>query len=299
MIRKLLLTIVLGFCMFGVAHGQDPKLVTHLTLPMPTGVTQPGDDPDLKNLVWNRFQSDKYTILSLNADQGKYLFSNIRKMQTWAMTRWGIPDQDLTVECRVLCVPSKNLMKKLFNLEQSHYEVRRNKEGKVEQLILWIVLDGTPAETVPMALTAIASADLGIPFWAQRGMSVLNGTIPQIRTGLGSLNGPLNTNQTMFWSKAIFTMTEEGYKKESQEKRDLFDQESAALCLMIRKEFGQTNFVRVVKSTGGETALKDVLGFDSYSQMDATYTRYMGHLASDIVQNKTPNSYLQIEKATR
>src|SRR5580698_5192926 len=71
-------------------------------------------DPDLKGLQWNRYVAGNFTIMSINDAQGKWLAENIEKIKAWCITRWGFPDFKFSKECRVMCVPSHQLMKKLF-----------------------------------------------------------------------------------------------------------------------------------------------------------------------------------------
>ena len=95
----------------GQAYGQQK--VSHYQLPVPAGQTAP-TDPDLKNLVWNKWDTDNFTILSLDQSQGKYLHENIESMKTWILRRWGISEKlQFSAECKIMCVPTKELMKKL------------------------------------------------------------------------------------------------------------------------------------------------------------------------------------------
>ena len=74
---------------------------------------QPPANEDLKNLVWNKWNTNNFTILSIDQAQGEYLFNNLEAIKTWSLTRWGMSDLKYSAECRVFCVPNKNLMKKL------------------------------------------------------------------------------------------------------------------------------------------------------------------------------------------
>lgn len=298
---KLVTTIFLSLAMVSAAFGQSP--VSHYQLPQPYNQEAPSD-PELKNLVWNKWDTENFTILSLDAGQGKYLHDNIEQMKAWVLARWGLPDVKFSAECRVLCVPNQQLMKKLFRLDQSHGEVRRNKDGKIELSVLWLVLDKKPAEVIPPSLTLVCLAELesrnlNVGYWAVRGMSVLNGTIPQIRSQLAPLNGVITSDDKMYFSQKLFTMTEEDWKKETVEKRHLFDQEAAALCLLLRKEFGQDNLLKYLSTGGGEQNFANVYGFQSFQVFDSTLKSYMTNLAQDVAQNRTPNSYLQISPPSR
>ena len=295
---KSISTIILFFAMVGVTYGQQQGPLSHYQLPQPYNQTAPSD-PDLRNLVWNKWDTGNFTILSLDANQGKYLHANIEQMKKWVMTRWGFPDVKHSAECRVLCVPNKELMKKLFRLERSHGEVRRDKSGKITMSVLWLVLDQKPAEVIPPSLTLVCLAELEnqgvkVGYWATRGMSVLNGSLPQVRSQLAALNANMASDQKVYFSQKLFSMTEEEWKKETPEKRLLFDREAAALCLLLRKEYGQANLHKFMQSGGGEQNFNQIYGFRGYQEFDATLRRYMTNLSNDVSQNRTPDSYLQI-----
>lgn len=293
---RIFTTIWILMAMVSVALGDSP--VSHYQLPQPYNQQAPAD-PELANLVWNKWDTENFTILSLDAEQGKYLYENIEQMKKWVLSRWGFPDIKFASECRVLCVPNRNLMKKLFRLDRSHGEVRRDESGKIVMSVLWLVLDGKPAEVIPSALTMVAVSELEnygakMGYWAIRGMSILNGTLPQIRQELAALNATVRSDQKMFFSDKLFSMTEQEWRDESLENRQLFDREAAALCLLLRKEFGQHNLHNFLKSGGGEQNFVQVYGFRGYQEFDATLRRYMAMLSQDVMQNRTPDDYLQI-----
>lgn len=293
------------FCFLAlVAGGQvyGQQKVSHYQLPVPAGQIAP-TDPDLKNLVWNKWDTDNFTILSLDQSQGKYLHENIESMKVWVLRRWGLPEKfRFSAECKVMCVPTKELMKKLFRLEQSHAEVRME-NGNIKESVLWLVLDKPiPAEIIPSALTVVCLREFevvqkkSIGFWAHRGMSVLNGTPEQIEIVLGI---PTLTNKT-YSSKTLFEMTEEKWLKLSADKKASYDRVVTALCLLVRKEFGQDNYWNLAVTKGSEQNLNNTLGFLSYSEFDATLKRYVNNLSNDImIGNRTPTRYLQINPPER
>lgn len=285
------------------AQAQQP--ISHYQLPQPGNQTSTiPNDPALKDLMWNKWDTENFTILSLDAEQGRYLYQNIEQMKKWVYARWGLPDVKFSAECRILCVPNKELMKKLFRLEASHGEVRRE-GGKIKMSVLWLVLDQKPSEVIPPSLTVISMAELEqtqqykVGYWAQRGMSLLNGTLPQIRGNLGALAGPMSRDDKVYFSAKLFSMTEEEWTKETPDRRQLFDQEAAALCLLLRQEFGQKNLHRFLATSQSEQDFVTTYGFNGYTEFDATLKRYMQNLSTDIAQNRTPDKYLQISPPER
>lgn len=273
----------------------------------PTGATVP-TDPELKNLQWNRYTTQNFTILSIDDGQGKWLATNLEKIKTWCVTRWGFPDFKLSKECRVMCIPNKNLMKKLFNLTESRYEVRRNKDGGVDMTILWLILDDKPAKTVPAQLSQVCFAEfetvhnVKLGWYAHRGMSLLNATPMEIRQQLAALGNSVNRDSPVFVSQKMFTMTEDEYYKAKQEDQLVFDSQAVALCLMLRKEFGEAKmqgFMRLSSRNNPEAVLLSIYGFRGFQHFDGSYARYMRDLTNDIARGKTPDSYLEIRPVRR
>lgn len=274
--------------MGSIAYAQD--------IIYPYGATIP-TDPDLKNLEWNRYTAENIVILSIDNEHGKWLSENIDKVRSWCLTRWGFPESKFTKECRIFCVPNKDLLKKLFNLEQSKVELRK------DLTVLWVVLDDKPTRILPPLLTQICLAEfeskhnVKIGWWFKRGASQLNGIVPDIRQSVSGLNDMLRKDQPIFVSEKMFAMTEEDYLKESVENRRIFDQEAIALCIMLRKEFGEAKlqgFLRIASNNNSQDVLKVVYGFSGYGHFDKQYIRFMRDLTSDVLNNKTPDSYLEI-----
>jgi hypothetical protein len=264
-------------------------------------------DPELKNLRWNRWTTNNFTILSIDDNQGEWLYKNIEQIKSWGLTRWGFPDFKYTAECRIMCVPNKRLMKKLFNIEESMFEPRY-KDGKLEMTVLWLVLDDVPRNTIPQYVSEAsfyqyeAAYNTELDMFACRGMALLNSPTTFVRSQLGGLSAHLNQDDKMYFSQSLMTMTRDAYKKESASNQSLYDAEVMALCLMLRKEFGEAKlqgFLRIASRNGTEQALKIVYGFSGYGHFDNSYRRYMKDLSSDILRSRTPDSYLDIQPVQR
>jgi len=264
-------------------------------------------DPALKDLVWNRYTSKNFVIMSIDNAQGKWMSENLDNIKTWCIERWGFPDFQFTKECRVFCVPNKALFKKLFNLDESKVEVRR-KDGTIEVTAMWLVLDDKPARVVPKQLSKICFAEfeqkynVALPFFAKNGMTLLNGTISDIRTDIVYLGGHIQKDQPIFISEKMFSMTEDEYENSSAENKRIFDCQSAALCLFLRKEFGEAKmqgFLRMSARNSPKDVLLIIYGFNSYSQFDQSYLRYMKDLYREVFASKTPDTYLEIRPVKR
>jgi hypothetical protein len=283
--------------------GQEKDII------MPYGAEVP-NDPELKNLTWNRYATENFAILSIDDRQGQWLSQNMEKIRTWAMTRWGFPDTPFHKTalpdgrsepgCRVFCVPNRNLLKKLFGLEQPKVETRV-KDGRLELTVMWLVLDDKPARTVAPYLTQIALAEfeashnVKIGWWFKRGAGLLNGTVPDIRTQLAGLT------TSKYTSEKMFTMTKEDYLKESAADRQVFDRQAVALALMLRKEFGEAKlqgFLRLTSRNNPQDVLRVVYGFSGYAHFDKQYARFQRDINGEVLNSRTPDSYLTV-KAVR
>jgi hypothetical protein len=273
------------------------ELVYFDKLPTPTGVEK-SSDSSIPKVGWNRWTTTNFTILSIDLNQGDYLKNNIEQMKKWCMERWGFKNISYKTECRVFCVPNKETMLKLFNIELSRAEIA-NEINKNTINYLWLVLDGRPAEIIPSALTLVSlreyelTTSTKIGWWAHRGIAGLNLSIIQIKTNIMFSETYIEKDDKIFFSKSLFSITEETWKKMSAEEQRLFDSEAISLCLMIRKEFGQEIFLNMLGSTT-EKSLRQILSFSSYSHFDITFKRFIVNIVKDVKDGKTPENYLQI-----
>lgn len=278
-----------------------PSQIVAQEIISPVGAAAP-TDPALKDLAWNRYTTKSFVIMSIDDAQGKWMSGNMELVKSWCLERWGFPDFQFTKECRVFCVPNKALLKKLFNLDDSKAEIRQT-NGKIEISAMWLVLDDKPSRVIPPQLTKICFAEfeqkhnVTIPFFAKNGMALLNGTIPDIRGHIVSLGTTVQKDQPIFISEKMFAMTENEYVKQTPENKKIFDQQSVALCLLLRKEFGEAKlqgFLRMSVRNSPKDVLQVVYGFNSYAQFDQSYLRFMRDLSREVNQQRTPDSYLEI-----
>lgn len=295
MIKYILTLLILSSCI--VANAQDK--VYFEQLPVPSGVA-PSQDPSIPKIAWNRWTTKNFTIHTIDFDQGEFLFQNIEQIKTWCLTRWGLPDIQFSTECRIFCAPTKEMMKKLFNIESSFGEARVDSDGKLIISYLWLVLDGRPSETIPPALTVVSLKEfnfkyrLNMGWWIYRGIATLNATIPQIKNYIAQ--GAKIDNMT---ASKIMVTTEADWKKLSVDQKRIFDAKAALLCLLIRKEHGQRKLLLFLKNSNYNDDVKQYLGFTDLAAFDGAYNRFIANLFNDIRQNKTPDEYLLIEPLTK
>lgn len=264
-------------------------------------------DDDIKGKIWNRWTSENFVVCSLNDTQAQYLNANLEKVKSWIYDRWGLSDTKFSAECRLICVDDKALFKKLFGLDESKVEIRRDNTGKIKLSVIYILLDNKPSKTVPIPLTEVCLAEFeqhnGVKFgwWAHRGISQLNGTIDDIRQDIIDLQPVLSQDKAVFFSKGLFTTTEQDYWKQTPAVRHIYDRCAVCLCLFFRKEFGQEKFLECLRDTAvgknAESGLSTIYKFNSFNQCDLVFKSYMMDLSADASgrsNRHTPDSYLQI-----
>jgi hypothetical protein len=294
------LIAVFVFCIGTVLQAQTPVEVTY------EGETKlaeiESDDPDIKDLVWHRWTTKNFTILSIDKQQGKYLAENVEGVKVWIMKRWGLPDLNFSAECRLLGVSDQELMEKLFRINKSMVEIRKE-SGKIKMSVGWLLLNDTPSKTVPPPLTKICLAEFAQKYnidvgpWVQCGFAKLDRPPSSIKKDIVALGNLVNKDELMYFSKTLFTTKD--LSKLSSEDRELFAKESMVLCLLLRREFGQKKLHQFMKRREPLLSLDELYGFKSYEEFDASLIRYIKDLSSDVVNNKTPDSYLVIKPAER
>lgn len=257
---------------------------------------------EIEGLQWNRWTSKNFIVLATNDTYASYLNQHLELVKTWTLGRWGLFDVDFSSPCKFICVDDPVLFEKLFKINQTKVEVRRGDNGEIKQTVIFLLANKAPSSTVPVPLTEVCLAEFGrkydtdFSWWTYRGMSLLNGSLGQIRESIASVKNLLDSDQKMFFSQALLKATKEDYAKMTEEKKRVFDLSSIVFCLLIRKEFGQDRFHHMMKEStiDAEKALIDATGFKSYSDFDKTFKRYMGDLSNDVINDKTPDHYLQI-----
>lgn len=274
---------------------------------LPTSINA---DPSVKDLRWHRWETTNFVIMSLDEKQGQWLFQNLESINKWVAGRWDMPAidyphriyaQGLDPEpgVMVLCVPDRETMRKLWKRETPYHELRRNPDGKIYLHFIVLIADQSPSTVLPGKLTEVYLQELGSKLGVEfspvfvRGMSALNEPVAQIRHRIGVVGQKMASDDKMFFSKALFGMT----NKDLQSADDqLYDSQAMVMCLMLRREFGKKVFEKfVANNPPTEDAIRKVYRFDSFEKLDAVYKRYIRNLSEDVKAGKTPDSYLQIQ----
>lgn len=287
MFKKIVLFFAFSFCV--ICRASDPEVLCPLDTVSKSN--------DLKDLVWNRYTTENFTILSIENYQGKWLNSNIENIKNWCLKRWGIPNFKFKKECRIMVVPNKDLLKKLFNITESRYEIRKSKDD-LEILAVWIVIasDGDLLDTVPYFVTTCSLIEFNYinnyknNFCLINGMSKLNESLTKIK----------KTKDYKFdldvKTKNLFSISDDNIKKMKQEEKIDFDSKSLILCLMLKKEFGENKFLRFFMSNKNtEDSIGYIYRFTP-DNFDKSYNTYCKDLLNELEKNKVPDSYLDVLK---
>lgn len=299
--------LILILCLFAFpCFGQEIKKVS-----LPTEVKKElkcsASDPSIDGKNWNKWTSKNFNVLCLDNQQAQYLHQHLELVKTWAFARWGLYDVDFGSECRLICVDDPVLFKKMFHLDHSKVEIRRDDKGKIELSVIFLLLNDAPSQVVPTPVSEVCLAEFEqkynakFAWWAVRGVSLLNGSMEQIKGGIKSMKSDLDANREMFFSKALMQTDKVAWEALTPEKRVMFDRSAMTLMLLLRKEFGENKVHWMINKTANNTDPEKVLitelGFKNYDDFDRTFKRYMQDLSNDVAADKTPESYLQITAA--
>lgn len=270
------LFVLLTYSFLFDALGQEPL---RLNGPINASNTNVSSVPEeFKDLVWNKWDTENFIVLSISEQQGLYLKNNIEKIKSSLLKNWGMKNFNFSKKCKLICVPDKEMLNKLFKKQDFHLEVRKNSDGEIEDNIIWFYLDNINdmgefnSSVLNICLSELSQKIQVTPKFCKIGMCSLSKNSNQVRK----------------------ILLEAGDSKASDliEGSNLSEGDAAILCLMIRKEYGQNNFLEYLFS--GD--LKS-LGFNDLSQFDKTFDRYRFNLKNDLNNNTVPTNYLKIENS--
>lgn len=275
---------------FSLAFGEDEIIV-------PNEEISSVSKDDLRDLVWNRYTTENFTILSIDNAQGKWLNSNLENIKSWCLKRWGLNNIKFEKECRIMVVPNKDLFRKLFNITDSKYEIRKNKD-ELEIVVVWLLIDSTEdlVDEVPYFVTMCSLVEynfqnnLNNNLILMNGMSLLNKSINDIKK---IKNESINPKVEII---KLLSIDEDKFKKMNNEEKKDFNLKSLILCLMLKKEFGENKFLRFMSSNKNK---EDSLGFVykfTPEDFNNTYNRYCRDLFKELKENKVPDKYIDVKK---
>lgn len=233
-------------------------------------------------LAWNKWDTNNFIVLSLEKDQGLLLRDSVERIRDSFMNSWGLNPEDSLFRCKIVCVPDRKTLDKLFNIGSPKCEVRNSSDGKVSACAIWI-----DYESIAMLPSLIGSVSVSvspekIPPVLQNGIVSLSIYPSRTREILGT---PCSVD-----AKSVFGMTSEAWS--STKDKDMLNRKCALICLMLRKELGIDAFSDFAKSEQDEESIKRIFGFAGYGELSRTLDRYSLNLAEDIKNGRVPDGYL-------
>jgi hypothetical protein len=276
---------VLCFLCSSFSFGQE-----QVPYPLQDGPKQtiiPEIPEDLKGLVWNKWSTNNFIIISIDKSQGLYLKNNLEDIKSNLIKSWGIKDINFKGECKIVCVSNDKLLKRIFRLENSKFEFRKNENGEIN-CVIWFSLENTSdlpvAEFMQLCISQLEIHNNDVfPLFCKRGMSVLSQNFEDSSSKL------LGKNIEKISFKDIFSKKEQDVVDWND-----FDIKSSVACLLLRKEYGQDNFLNFLNSKKLEE-----FGIINSEKFDEIINRYYRNLIDDLKNNKTPKDYLQIQNSRR
>jgi len=224
-------------------------------------------DEEFKNDVWNKWDTEHFSILSLDKSQGYYLKSNIEDIRLKTLSKWRLPDGE--TKYKLVCVRNAKELNKLFNLNGPYFELR-DKNIENFDCVIWI--DSEKISSLPFIILKNEVDHGAFDNFVKVGIPFLERSVDEIKNDL------VESKDVDF--KFLY----------DKSKEDVAN--SALVCLMIRKELGKANFEKILNS---QDEIHESLGFKDQNHFLSTLNRYKKNLISDIKEEKMPDSYLEIK----
>lgn len=240
--------------------------------PVPTADLQRKPPAGLEGLVWNKWDTKNFVVLSLDRSRGESMRYEVESVREGVMTRWGM-DSNRVAPCKVVLVPDPSMLKKLFGLSDPRCEVKKPGAESSESAI-WI--DEERMSLLPSLVAECELLNGDFKPFVKRGVPLLERSAYHIRNEMLASAG-LSLDEVL------------GEAKPSSDGSSLA-RESALACLLVRREFGSRAFGLVAK--GDSPEVYRVLGFSTPEELASTHARYRKNLLGDMKDGRTPDEYL-------
>jgi hypothetical protein len=241
-------------------------------LPVPSSASQVAKATE--GLVWNKWETENFVILSIDFDFGDGMRSSVELERSSVCAAWGVADSHLPVKCKLVCVPDRKLLRDLFAIDRPECEIR-GEPSSPKEMAIW--LDQGSVSSLRGLLLSVSLH--GAPPCVQRGVDLLASS--DADKEIASLSSPSFAG--------VFSSTSESVRVMAPKDKIIFDKESATLCLFVRREFGSRAFSGLSKGASPER----VCGFPDEKSFAETISRYFVNLKEDLQSGRTPASYLE------
>lgn len=247
--------------------------------PVPVAVPSRGVPEDLKGLVWNKWETKHFAVLSLDRPLGSLLKSEIEWKRDATLKAWGLPGND-GIFCKIVLVPDEAMLLRLFALKEPRCEVRRSGTSAPEAVSIWI--DSKRMSRLPSLLVEAEVAAGDAPAFVRRGVPLIAAGPSSLRESLAKApDAPL---ASLLDDKKAAELAKADPKG--------FDANCAILCLLVRREYGARAFGAAASSP--QPGLCGKMGFATADEFGRTFARYRSNLVGDVRDSRTPDEYLRI-----
>lgn len=247
--------------------------------PVPVVSPARGVPEDLKGLVWNKWETKHFAVISLDRSSGRSLTSEVEGNRNDALAAWGMRGSD-AVFCKIVLVPDEAMLQRLFGLKEPRCEVRRSGTSAPEAVSIWV--DSNRVSRLPSLLVEAEVAASNAPTFVRRGVPLLASGPSIVREGIAKApDTPL-----------LSILDEKKSAELAKADQKGFDANCAILCLLLRKEYGPRAFGRAAASP--QSGLHGSMGFASAEEFSGTFARYRKNLLGDVRESRTPDEYLRV-----
>jgi len=286
---KKLLIFLLFFLTFNTLKAEEKDLF------FPKTVNFAFADEAYKNLQWNRYTTKNFTVISIDNKDGQWLFNNLDALKQKCINKWGITNIDFSAECRIMIVNDKDLFKKFFNLSEPRIEIRK-KDNKTDIIGVWLCLVDKDYEDLEKVISEICFKDM---------LDKKERSKKFLEEGISLLSQPANKiknliDEGLTFDFSFLNKNEEDYKKMSENEKRNFSANSLTLCLMLRKEFGERKFLKLMFSKGDILSqIIEIYGYKNKEDFEKTFKRYCLDLKDSIKKSDSVDRYFKIERSLK
>lgn len=274
-----------SFCQESTTYENSEQVSSEINI-------EPEPDPELKGLQWNRYVNKNFVILSIDDRQGRKLSNNIIDISSSLFGDWNLDNEELSNECRIFCVPNDKLLKKLFDIEKSKVEVRKNEKGETDINVIWVSLNNNEEILFPyLTRVVFFNSELNLPWFFVRAAEILNSTKEEKVFILSSIVSSYEGNH--FSCEDLFSTSFSDYSSFSEEDKSKFDSQVVVMVLMLKKELGYSKLNSFLKSNDKlDNKLSRIYGYDGLKEFQVKYDMYFHDIVEDARENKVPLIYL-------
>lgn len=242
-----------------------------------------------EDLVWNKWDTPNFIILSLDKSQGLQIKEDIENIFSKFTKKWGVELTQSKKQVKLICVPNEEYLFKLFNIKEPHCEVRYDSNGDVSLCAIWIDYNNFSkiSEFLSQVFLCDGFSEHNYSFLVQKGISCLEKDVDAIKSNICNLE-EINLNY-------LFDLNKQKWQSLNDKEKQKLEKQMCTVCLFLRREFGDRLFIKFLSKTQSSQSLFSTYGFKDNDQFVSIIRNYSKNLVEDISNNKTPDKYLKIK----